>query len=221
LIASLIEQEWNQLYADHITDMAPMDDDINATFGGFSVDDLTNNIFYSSEGALGEDAHDRSLWKKVSSISLDELHNAKIDPTTTQPIEQNALLIRTNISSDIFRWWLGIVRGIIYEKMKKVYMQAGEISFPWERAADFNNIMKHINSKVVGSQYVQPHVKISNFNKADLLRYINKTVNFHNLVNKIYLSSAAHQSSSRRQVGRQAADEMTKLLAKSYAELGL
>ncbi len=236
LIASSIEQEWNQLYADHITDMTPMDDSINSTFAAFSVDELANRIFYNVEtenriaGHLEDAVYDRSLWKKVSNISLDELHNAKIDPTTVQPIEQNALLIRADISYAIFTWWLRIVRSIIQEKMKKVYSAArrmrkapfspgDSISVPWDSAADFSDIMKHIDNKVIGgSRYVMPHTKVSNFNKADLLRYINKTVNFHNLVNKIYLSSIAHQSSG----SEQAANEMTKLLARRpYTELGL
>jgi hypothetical protein len=232
LIVPLVEQEWNQLYADHIADMAPMDD---ATLDTFGISRLTYEIFYQAEDRLGEDAYDQFFWKKVLNTSLDELHNAKIDPTTLQPIEQHVLFFRLRLSKFLFNKWLKMVDIEINKKVKKVYMLSGEISTPWNTTADLTNIFKHIKEKVRtnarGTQWIQPHVEISDFNKADLLRYINKTVNFHNLVNKIYLSAAAINNRdnpdwigdwNQGERRHQAANEMTKLLARRpYTELGL
>jgi len=232
LIAPLVEQEWNQLYANHIADMAPMGD---ATLDTFGIHGLTYEIFYQAENRLGEDAYDQFFWKKVLNTSLDELHNAKIDPTTLQPIEQHVLFFRLRLSKYLFNKWLKMVDTEINKKVKKVYMLSGEISTPWNTTADLTNIFKHIKEKVRtnarGTQWIQPHVEISDFNKADLLRYINKTVNFHNLVNKIYLSAAAINNRdnpgwigdwNQGERRHQAANEMTKLLARRpYTELGL
>ena len=226
-IIPLIEQEWNKLYAEHIADMAPMGD---ATLDTFGIYGLANQTFYEAEDSLGEDAYDQSLWKKVSNISLDELHNAKINPATTQPIEQNAFFIRVKLSKIIFNKWLGMVNGEIRKKVEKVHTLNGEPSTPWRNTADLTDIFKRIKNNVRGSRYVQPHIEIRDFNKADLLRNINNTVNFHSMVNKIYLSavpSAANPLSSswdqsrNYEIWEKAAIEMSKLLARPIAELGL